>query len=137
MTLEENYPLPPDEGLAPATHALPVADATAVMDAVPAVDAAPARERRSVPLGGIAFAVAVVLVIVEAIAVTLANSGQPAAATTIGQVLVVLTALPLALGLYAAVRGMQREWGIAAMVVAVIANPLILINVLSFFGALG
>jgi hypothetical protein len=96
----------------------------------------PPTRRRALPLGYIAFAIAVILVIAEGVAVVLASSGQPGVATTIGQILVVLTALPLALGLFVALRGPRREWGIAAMVVAVIANPLILINVLSFFGTI-
>ncbi len=89
-----------------------------------------------VPLGYVAFTIAVILVIAEAIAISLATNGQPLLATTIGQVLVVLTALPLAVGLFVALRGPKREWGIAAMVVAFIANPLILLNVLSFFGTI-
>ncbi len=98
-------------------------------------DSAPSA-KRPLPWGLIAFAIAVILVIAEAIAINLATSGQPLAATAIGQTLVVLTAVPLALGLFVALRGPRREWGIAAMVVAVIANPLILLNVLSFFGTL-
>ncbi|GAA3736080.1 hypothetical protein GCM10022239_10020 [Leifsonia bigeumensis] len=88
------------------------------------------------PLGYIAFGMAVLLVVAEGVAVYLATYGQPVAATVIGQVLVVLTALPLALGLLAVLRGRQRGWGIAAMVLAVIANPLILINLLGFFGTI-
>lgn len=97
-------------------------------------EVAPVPERRRLPLGLVAFAVAVVLAILEIVAIALANSGEPGAATVLGQVLVLLTALPLALGLYAAVRGMNRGWGIAAVAVAVLANPLILVNLLSFFG---
>jgi len=93
-----------------------------------------APERRQLPLGYIAFVAALVLAIAEGIAISLAYSNQQALAATVGQVLVVLSALPLALGLFVAIRGPKREWGIAAMVVAVVANPLVLINVLSFFG---
>lgn len=96
----------------------------------------PAKAHSPWPLGYIAFGIAVLLVIAEGVAVYLASSGQPAAATIVGQVLVVLTALPLALGLVAALRGRNREWGIAAMVLAVVANPFILINVLGFFDAI-
>ncbi len=95
---------------------------------------AAAPQRRPLPLGYIAFTAAVVLAIAEGIAISLAYSNQQALAASIGQVLVVLSALPLALGLFVAIRGPRREWGIAAMVVAIVANPLILINVLSFFG---
>ncbi|MEO6941578.1 MAG: hypothetical protein ABI124_01040 [Terrimesophilobacter sp.] len=100
------------------------------------VESAPPRVRRALPTAHIAFAIAVVLVIIEGVAIYLASNGGALAATTLGQVLVVSTAFPLALGLFAAIRGPHREWGIAAMVVAVIANPFILLNVLSFFGSL-
>ena len=99
-------------------------------------ESAPARVRRPLPIAYIAFAIALVLVIIEGVAIYLASNGGAMAATTLGQILVVLTAVPLALGLFAAIRGPHREWGIAAMVVAIVANPLILLNVLSFFGSL-
>lgn len=102
----------------------------------PAPAPAPARVRRSAPIAYIAFGIALVLVIIEGIAIYVASNGGAVAATTLGQVLVVLTALPFALGLISAIRGPHREWGIAAMVVAVVANPLILLTVLSFFGSL-
>lgn len=88
------------------------------------------------PLGYLAFGIAVLLVIVEGVAVYLGSFGEPAVATIIGQFLVVFTAFPFALGLLAVIRNRNREWGVAAMVLAVIANPFILINVLGFFGAL-
>ncbi|MBX3091615.1 MAG: hypothetical protein KF801_03800 [Cryobacterium sp.] len=87
-------------------------------------------------LGYVAFGIALVLAIIEGVAIFLASSRQPAIATTVGQILVVVTALPLALGLMVALRGPQRAWGIAAIVLAVVANPLVLLNVLSFFGSL-
>lgn len=88
------------------------------------------------PLGYLAFGIAVLLVIVEGVAVYLGSFGEPAVATIIGQFLVVFTAFPFALGLLAVIRNRNREWGVAAMVLALIANPFILINVLGFFGAL-
>jgi hypothetical protein len=97
---------------------------------------APAHEpRRPWPLGYVAFGIAVLLVILEGIAVYLGSFGEPVVATVLGQVLVVITAFPFALGLLAVIRNRNREWGIAAMVLSVIANPFILINVLGFFGA--
>lgn len=91
--------------------------------------------RRPWPLGYLAFGIAVLLVIAEAVAVYLGSNDEPTAATVIGQILVVITAFPFALGLLAVLRNRNREWGIAAMVLAIIANPFILINVLGFFGA--
>lgn len=94
------------------------------------------RPRRPWPFGIIALSIAAALVVAEGVAVYLASSGQPAAATVLGQVLVVATALPLALGLLAAIRNHQRGWGLAAMVVSVVANPFILVNLLAFFGSM-
>jgi hypothetical protein len=99
-------------------------------------DAEPERTRRLAPLGLIAFVTAAVLAVAEGVAIYLGSLGQYAAATVLAQVLVVLTAVPLALGLYAVVRRRNRDWGIAAMVVALAANPLVLSNLLDFFGTL-
>lgn len=112
-------PQPIEEGAAAAT----------------APDELPRAPRRPWPLGYLAFGIAVLLVLLEGVAVYLGSFGEPAIATVIGQVLVVVTAFPFALGLLAVIRKRNREWGIAAMVLAVIANPFILINVLGFFGA--
>ena len=91
--------------------------------------------RRPLALGHVAFGIAVLLVIVEGVAVYLGSYGEPVVATVLGQVLVVITAFPFALGLLAVIRNRNREWGIAAMVLSVIANPFILINLLGLFGA--
>lgn len=102
----------------------------------PAPRPEPRPERRPLPVASTAFGLAIILVVAEGVAIYLGSSGSAATATTLGQILVVLTALPLALGLIAAIRGPHREWGIAAMIVSVVANPLILLGVLSFFGSL-
>ncbi|MBB5633391.1 hypothetical protein BKA04_001614 [Cryobacterium mesophilum] len=99
-------------------------------------DVAVTPERRPLPIASTAFGLAIVVLVFEGVAIYLASSGSAGAATTLGQILVVVTAIPLALGLIAAIRGPHREWGIAAMIVSVIANPLILLGVLSFFGSL-
>ncbi len=96
----------------------------------------PRRPRRTWPLGHIAFGFAVLLVILEGVAVYLASSGEPGVATVLGQVLVVATALPLALGLLAVIRNRKRGWGIAAMILSLVANPVLLLTALRFFGSI-
>lgn len=133
MTIDDGAPAGPD----PWAQA-PVGEPSLVAPPVveePVVDEPPRKARKPWPLGYVAFGIGVLLVIAEGVAVYLGSFGEPAVATIIGQVLVVITAFPFALGLLAAIRNRNREWGIAAMVLAVVANPFILINVLGFFGA--
>ncbi len=92
--------------------------------------------RRGLPFTSAAFLTALSLLIAQGVAINLAINGSPAAATVIAQLLVWLTAIPFLLAVVALVRGPHRGWAIAAMIVSVIANPLILRFVLSFFGSL-
>ena len=46
------------------------------------------------------------------------------------------TALPLALGLLAVIRNRKRGWGIAAMILSLVANPVLLLTALRFFGSI-
>ena len=90
----------------------------------------------SIPFTSVAVVSAVALLITEGVAISLASSGSPAAATVIAGLLLWLTVISFVLGVIALVRGPHRGWAIAAMIVSVIANPLILLTVLSFFGGL-
>lgn len=92
--------------------------------------------RRPLPFASVAFASAVILLITQGIAINLAATGSPVAATVIAQILIGVTVIPFGLGAVALVRGPHRGWAIAAMMVSVIANPFILRTVLSFFGSL-
>lgn len=94
----------------------------------------PPRPQRPWPIGPIALAIAVLLAAAEVIGVLLANSGQFGVAGIIGQSLIVLTVLSFLLGLFAVIRGRGRGWGIAAMILSLLVNPLVLINLLSLFG---
>jgi hypothetical protein len=96
----------------------------------------PAPPRRPLPFASVAFVSAVILLITQGVAINLATTGSPAAATVIAQLLIGLTVIPFVLGTVALVRGPHRRWAIAAMMVSVIANPFILRTVLSFFGSL-
>ena len=91
--------------------------------------------RRPWPFGLIAFAVALLLVIAEIVALSLANAGKFEPATIIGQLLIALTLLPLVLGVLAILRHRGLGFGIAAIVVAVLANPFIQVSLFAFFGS--
>lgn len=92
--------------------------------------------RRFPPLADIAFTLAAIMLIAEGVAVFLASNGNAVAATTIAKLLMVLTAVPFVLGGVAVARRNHRLWAIAAMIVSVIANPFLLLHVLSFFESL-
>lgn len=92
--------------------------------------------RRFPPLADIAFTLAAFLLIMEGVAIYLANSGSPVAAGIIAKLLIVLTVVPFLLGAVALAYPKHRLWAIAAMIVSVIANPFIVLHVLSFFESL-
>lgn len=100
------------------------------------VESRTATPRRTLPFTSTAFMTAVALLVTQFVAINLASTGSHAAATVIAQLLIGLTVIPFVLGLIGFVRGQHRGWAIAAMIVSVIANPLILRSVLSFFGSL-
>lgn len=85
-------------------------------------------------LSYIALGLAAGFGIVEWVAISQATGGNATAASIIAQTLIVVTAVPFALGLIGAIRGPHRMWGIAAMLVSLVANPFILTSVLTFFG---
>ena len=93
-------------------------------------------QRHPLPFTSTAFLSAVVLLVTQGIAINLASTGSTAAATVIAQLLIGLTVIPFVLAVIALVRGPHRGWAIAAMIVSVIANPLLLRLTLSFFGSL-
>ncbi|MEO7147998.1 MAG: hypothetical protein ABIW81_06000 [Terrimesophilobacter sp.] len=75
------------------------------------------------------------MVIGEIVAISMAVAGQFTPATVLGQILVALTALPLAIGVLAIVRRRGTGMGIAAIILAIAANPFVQVNILGFFGS--
>lgn len=94
-------------------------------------------ERRPLPIGLIALIIAVLFVALEVTGVILALDGQNAAATLIGQIVTLGTALPALLGLAAVITGWSRGWGALAVLISVLANPLVLNSVLEWGAGLG
>ncbi|MCU1423269.1 MAG: hypothetical protein JWN36_2920 [Microbacteriaceae bacterium] len=84
--------------------------------------------------GVVALAVAVLAAAVEVIAIVVGSAGQWPLATGLAWAVIVLTVVALVLGVVAAVRNRGRAWGAAAIVVAVLANPLVQIGVLRALG---
>ena len=96
---------------------------------------APRAPRQPWRFGLIAFSIAILLVIGEIVAISMAVAGQFTPATVLGQILVALTALPLAIGVLAIVRRRGTGMGIAAIILAIAANPFVQVNILGFFGS--
>ena len=86
-------------------------------------------------LGGVvALGVAALAAVAEVIAIVVGSAGEWPLATGLAWVVIVLTVVALVLGVVAVVRDRGRAWGIAAIVVAVLANPLVQIGVLRALG---
>jgi hypothetical protein len=82
--------------------------------------------RRQWP-GLAALALAVLLVVLAATAVSIGSTGQWAAATVLAWAVIALTIVSFLGGLAAVILRRGRRWGAAAMVLSVLANPLVLV----------
>ncbi len=86
------------------------------------------RPRRTVwRMGAASFALAAVLVAAEGVAIALASDRQWAIATVIAWSVIVLTVVSFFAGLAAVILKRGRRWGIAALVLSVVGNPLVLV----------
>jgi hypothetical protein len=94
--------------------------------------AAPARRRRKNPLlGKIAFGLAVVCIAVDASAFAVFMGGEMNFATGMCFVVVFVTLVAAVLGFIAAVGGLGRWYGVLAVLLAFIGNPVVLVIVLA------
>lgn len=128
----------PGEPVAPAAPTETAEPADLAEPTEPAEPAEPSARapRRPLPFTSTAFISATAMLLAQGVAINLASSGNGAAATVIAQLLIGLTVIPFVLAIIALVRGPHRGWAIAAMMVSVIANPLLLRLILTFFGSL-
>lgn len=99
------------------------------------VEDAPPRVRRPW-IGLAAVALTLATIGVHAAAIVVATNGDFPAGTLLGYVAIGLSALAVAVGVVAAVVGRGRAWGIGAAVVAVLANPWVLLVVLTFLSGI-
>jgi hypothetical protein len=90
----------------------------------------------AVSLGAGSFGAALLLAVVEAIAIALGSDQHFVAATILAWFVIVLTVASFIAGLVAVVSGRGRRVGIAAMVLSVLANPLVLVWLLGALGSL-
>jgi hypothetical protein len=87
-------------------------------------------------LGAVSLGAALLLAVVEAIAIALGSDQHFVAATILAWFVIVLTVASFIAGLVAVVSGRGRRVGIAAMVLSVLANPLVLVWLLGALGSL-
>jgi hypothetical protein len=94
--------------------------------------AAEARPDPSRMPGRIALALSLLLLALDVVALVLADNRAWVAATVLAQVATVGTIVAFVVGAGAVIVSRGRRWGIAAVVLAVVANPIILTKVLGF-----
>jgi hypothetical protein len=94
--------------------------------------AAEARPDPSRMPGRIALALSLLLLALDVVALVLADNRAWVAATVLAQVATVGTIVAFVVGAGAVILSRGRRWGIAAVVLAVVANPIILTKVLGF-----
>ncbi|HUG51806.1 MAG TPA: hypothetical protein VLZ78_12485 [Terrimesophilobacter sp.] len=91
-----------------------------------------ARALVSVPLGVVALGLAALFVVGDVLAISMASSGNWRLGTVLAQAMMVATLGSLVLAVVAAALGRGRRWAVAAAVLSVLANPLVLTGILSF-----
>jgi hypothetical protein len=91
-------------------------------------------KRRAELLGRMALAAAVLFALVEIAAIVVGSAQHWDTATILGEAVIALTVVSFVAGLIAAIRDIGRRAGIAAMIVSVLANPLVQIAVLGLIG---
>jgi hypothetical protein len=97
-----------------------------------AAEASRRRPRRRVSLGAAALALAALCVLADVVAVAAAAAGYWGLGTAIAEAVMVGTLVPFGLGIVAAVFRRGRGFGVAAVVVSVLAHPLVLTGILNF-----
>jgi zinc transporter ZupT len=82
--------------------------------------------------GQIALGLSLLLLAADVVALVLADNRSWAAAIAIAQITTVGTIVAFLVGAVAVIMSRGRRWGISAVVLAVVANPIILTKVLGF-----
>lgn len=102
-----------------------------------AADQPQGRGARGPGLGILALLLAVGFAVVHVVAVIAGVDGDFARSSQLAYVAIGGTAVSLLLGAVTVVIGAGRRWGVVAVLVSLVANPLVLIRILDFFGGLG
>jgi hypothetical protein len=97
---------------------------------------APLERTGTALLGVLALAFAVLTAAALAAGVVLATAGDYRLATVIAYGAIGLSVLAVIGGVLAAILGWGRRWGVIAVIVGIVADPLVLLVVLRFVGGL-
>ncbi len=87
-------------------------------------------------VGMAALALAVIMAVLHVIGVVVASGGDFESATVIAWVVIGLSVLAVVGGIVAVILRRGRGWGVAAIALAVIANPVVLLYLLRFVSEL-
>lgn len=99
------------------------------------VEAAPAPRRPRTKLVGIlALVVAVAAAVLQGVGIGVATGGDYPLASALAYGAIVASILAFVAALVAVLGGFGRRWGVAALVIAVFANPVVLLALLSWVG---
>lgn len=95
----------------------------------------PERRRAQWP-GGVATAIALLMVVTWAVALAFALADVLELAVGLSYSAILLSGIALVAGIVAVVGDWGRGWGVAAIVIGVLLNPVVLLYALSWIGAL-
>ena len=115
---------------------LDIFDAQAELGDAPASEAVEVSLRRPRWPGALAGALAILMVITWAVALACSLAGLLELGVGLSYSAIGLSVLAVLAGIVAVVANWGRGWGIAAVAVGVLLNPVVLLNVLTWIGAL-
>lgn len=99
-------------------------------------ESAPPERTGTALLGILALAFAVLTAGALAVGVVMATAGDYRLATVVAYGAIGLSVLAVIGGVLAAILGWGRRWGVVAIIVGVVANPLVMLAALRFVGGL-
>ncbi|MGN6272301.1 MAG: hypothetical protein ACTHMQ_04355 [Protaetiibacter sp.] len=115
---------------------LEIFDAQAELGDAPAPEGSETSLRRPRWPGALAGALAILMVITWAVALACSLAGLLELGVGLSYSAIGLSVLAVLAGIVAVVAGWGRGWGVAAIAVGVLLNPVVLLNVLTWIGAL-
>lgn len=100
-------------------------------------DVAPKRPRRKTPLiGALGVALAATAAVLQAVAIGVATGGDYLSSTVVAYLAIGFSVLAVGIGVLGIALNRGRRLGIAAVIVGIVANPLVLLLLLTGVGAL-
>ena len=114
----------------------PIEDEPPVEEVILDEEAPAAPKRRSAVFALASVALAAGTIGVHVAAIVVASAGDFPAGTTLGYLAIGLSGLAVAVGIMGIIVGPRRGWAVVAVLVAVLANPWVLLTVLRLLSSL-